>query len=351
MSFKKGLENVIHNPETNQRIRQSLRKAHENKEFGFKKGNKTKSQITKEDWKNKMFAKKHLHINSPNRLEIVLDKIIQEIKPFSYKFTGNGSVSIDGKVPDFLYSEKKKIIELYGENWHSDIQAFERVEHFRRNGYNTLIVWSKELKNIEVLKLKIRDFTNNFFSVPVQLSEKAYLKLKYYVTQAEGEISGFGYLKQINSCFFQITDFEIYPQTCSIVSSVLDGDSFAKILCQKMKDDKNISNLKVWFHSHSNSSCFWSHIDERTIRNSHSFLLSLVVNKNMEILGRLDILEPLYISEIPVIIMLPKIIHKDIELKRQCQKEITEKVKKQSLWPLILKDKKKSSTRKHSKLR
>lgn len=338
MSFEKGLKNPMNNLLIRQQVSNSLKETHQNKIFGFKKGNKTKSQFTKDDWKN------------PDYVERVLNKIIQETNPFCYEFTGHGSKSIEGKIPDFVYQNKKKIIELFGKHWHSDEDILKRIEHFRKAGYDSLIIWENEIRDIDALKFKIWNFTNNSCSVNLLFSEKAYLKLKYYVRNIETEISGLGSCLILTPSLIEVTDLEIYPQVCSVSHSNLDSDFLAKVLYQKIKNNEDVSNFKVWFHSHASSVSFWSTIDEFTINNtsSDSFLISIVTNKKMEILGRLDLFKPLRMT-ISLNIMQRK-TKDNIDLENKCQKEISEKVKTRSLIS-TLRDKKRFSIPKSSKNR
>lgn len=78
-----------------------------------------------------------------------------------YKFVGNAAFIIQGKCPDFIHTEgKMKIIELFGERWHQPEEEESRIEFFTRSGYETLIIWQKELmiKNRKKLKARLLAF-------------------------------------------------------------------------------------------------------------------------------------------------------------------------------------------------
>ncbi len=102
----------------------------------------------------------------PNLLEKHMIEILNKLYPDEFKFVGDSSKWIGGKNPDFKHKEKKLIIELFGDYWHSkevtgideQIHEQERQSHFENNGYKTLIIWEREFKNIERLKLKITEF-------------------------------------------------------------------------------------------------------------------------------------------------------------------------------------------------
>jgi hypothetical protein len=98
---------------------------------------------------------------SPNKLELELLNTLNEMFPGEYKFVGDGQVIIDGKVPDFInINGQKKIIELFGDYWHRDEDPEDRAKIFRPFGYETLVIWEHELKDIEKVKFRINGFHN-----------------------------------------------------------------------------------------------------------------------------------------------------------------------------------------------
>ena len=70
---------------------------------------------------------------------------------------------IDGKNPDFISKTKNKIIEVFGDYWHSeqitnlpnDIHVNNVITHYSKNGYDTLIIWEHEFKNMNSIKEKV----------------------------------------------------------------------------------------------------------------------------------------------------------------------------------------------------
>lgn len=126
----------------------------------------TKQKI-KDLWKDEDFAKKmfeSIHAK-PNGLELYLDFILQNYFQDEWKYVGDGQVFVEGLCPDFInVNGKKKIIELFGEHWHEGKQVrYNNTEEGRKKvfseiGYDTLIIWSRELDNeIKVIE-KIRNF-------------------------------------------------------------------------------------------------------------------------------------------------------------------------------------------------
>ena len=102
----------------------------------------------------------------PNKSELFLSSILQEILPNEYAVNMKGEILILGsKIPDFVNVDgKKKLIELYGEYWHIEkARSYEdtekgRIDYFKKFGWDTLIIWWKELKDKESLKQKILDY-------------------------------------------------------------------------------------------------------------------------------------------------------------------------------------------------
>jgi hypothetical protein len=137
------------------------------------KRNRKIGDASKKRWKDPIWAevmlRKTLGANKirPNKTEIFVDSLIQQVCPIDFIYSGNGKIWIDGKNPDwFNVNGKKQVIELFGDYWHGEKitgrtkeQEEElRKSHFREYGYDCLIIWEDELKDIEKLKQKILEF-------------------------------------------------------------------------------------------------------------------------------------------------------------------------------------------------
>jgi len=101
----------------------------------------------------------------PNKPEKQLIQLFKKHRlPFQY--TGDGSYLIKGKVPDFINFEKKKIIELFGRFWHSNNNQWydtknderERIDFFKKNGFDCLVIWDDELENEKELIKRIKSY-------------------------------------------------------------------------------------------------------------------------------------------------------------------------------------------------
>jgi len=111
-------------------------------------------------WKQEWYIKKQMIARNivPNKSETKLAKIILS---FGYKFVGDGTVLILKKSPDFINKKEKKIIELFGEPFHTKEEAKSRIALFKKQGFKTLIIWSMELQNKKKLQKKLVKFYEN----------------------------------------------------------------------------------------------------------------------------------------------------------------------------------------------
>ena len=102
---------------------------------------------------------------SPNQPEKLLIKLLKKLLPKEYKFVGDGKLIVDGFNPDFINCNgQKKIIEFYGDYWHNKPKSKKRDKRrkiaYKKLGYKTLIIWEKELKNLNKVTNKIKQFNN-----------------------------------------------------------------------------------------------------------------------------------------------------------------------------------------------
>lgn len=108
----------------------------------------------------------------PNVPEKFLMSLLSEIYPKEYKYTGDGSVIIGGKIPDFTnINGKKKLIEVFGDYFHNPKKFKNLQQHrtekgtialYKQYGWDCLVIWEHELEQekIPVLIKRIRDFDN-----------------------------------------------------------------------------------------------------------------------------------------------------------------------------------------------
>lgn len=113
-------------------------------------------------WKDPNYVRAQMRARNckPNKFELYLKSIIDEIYPDEWEFVGDGKLIIDGKCPDFVHKSKPMLIELFGDYWHRYSEETPRIEFFRKSGYDTLIIWTHDFDRKEevLVKSKISDF-------------------------------------------------------------------------------------------------------------------------------------------------------------------------------------------------
>ncbi len=139
--------------------KQKNREAH----LGKKANEATRNKMSdkhKELWENPIFAKKMVDSWKmlPNKAELHLQSLLNSIFPNCFIYVGDGGEIIGGKIPDFIDPINSKIIELYGDYWHRGQDPNDRINYFKNYGYDTLVIWEKELKDMNSLKNKIGIF-------------------------------------------------------------------------------------------------------------------------------------------------------------------------------------------------
>ena len=152
-------------------------------------------------------------------------------------------------------------------------------------------------------------------------------KINYYTQAADGEVSGLGTLVKDEQGRFIVKEVFLLEQECTAADTDIKPEAISKLMVDMMRDNKDPSQLKFWWHSHVNMGVFWSGTDETACETlSREFAFSLVVNKRRESLCRLDLYQPFRITFDGVkVIELPEA--QDQALIDACTAEVKEKVK------------------------
>ena len=129
---------------------------------GKQHSEKTKQILSEnsfKNWENPLYIEKYRNgLNlKPNKPETFLLNLLNDLYPNEWKYTGDFSFTINGKCPDFTnVNGQKQLIELFGDYWHKDDNPQDRVGIFKEFGWNTLVIWEKELKDIGKVIERIR---------------------------------------------------------------------------------------------------------------------------------------------------------------------------------------------------
>lgn len=95
----------------------------------------------------------------PNKPENFILFLLNRMYPGEWKYTGDFSFMIGGKNPDFVnVNGYKKCIEFNGTYWHKGDLKGKRERIFAKYGWDTLVIWDHELKDIERVKFRINKF-------------------------------------------------------------------------------------------------------------------------------------------------------------------------------------------------
>jgi hypothetical protein len=159
-----------------ERIKRSTEAAHKacsgkpswNKDKPWSETSKNKmSQKKKDSWRNPLYAKKQSITigRKPNQDELYVDAILQLDFPNEWKYVGDGKFWIEGKNPDFVNVNGKKIVieyngfraidrtgKIFG---HTEEKDQAKTYHYAKYGFKTINLYRKDLNNLEeILKNK-----------------------------------------------------------------------------------------------------------------------------------------------------------------------------------------------------
>lgn len=116
-------------------------------------------------WDNPTYAKNQAKVigRKPNSHELYVDAILQLNFPHEWKYVGEHDFIIEGKNPDFINCNGRKLIIEYDGFWrHLTPEGLTKKE-FRKNlfskyGYKTLFLYTKDIKTEQVLINRIKEF-------------------------------------------------------------------------------------------------------------------------------------------------------------------------------------------------
>jgi hypothetical protein len=111
-------------------------------------------EVMTSHWRDPKFvAKMKIARNvKPNKSELMLLDLLDRLYPNEWKYVGDFSFMVNGKNPDFVnINGKKLLIELFGDYWHQGDDPEDRKDVFREFGYETLVIWESDLKQRPIL--------------------------------------------------------------------------------------------------------------------------------------------------------------------------------------------------------
>jgi len=140
--------------------RRKISKANKGKRYS--PGSEFTSDLMKKRYQDPEYVKKMAKAWNikPNKPETIILNLLNKLYPGEWKYTGDFSFIVNGKNPDFVNCNgQKKVIEFNGTYWHQNDIPGEREKIFAEFGYDTLIIWDTEMKDMDSVIKKIKTFT------------------------------------------------------------------------------------------------------------------------------------------------------------------------------------------------
>ena len=121
-------------------------------------------------WQDPSFKERTLRASrkassvKPTAPEREMRDILDKHFPGEWRYTGNGEVIVGGKNPDFVDVQNQRVIEVFGDDWHSEAvtgklptqEESDRIVHFVEHGMSCLVVWEHEVGDEAAVLGKVR---------------------------------------------------------------------------------------------------------------------------------------------------------------------------------------------------
>jgi len=160
--------------------------------------------------------------------------------------------------------------------------------------------------------------------IKVLLHPKVLEKIRHWTALAKGEFSALGLVEK-NGDDLIVPEIYLPKQTCSPANTDMDQTDVARLMVDLEKQGIDPTTLRLWLHSHGDMRTFWSNTDTSTIQGlaNDGFVVSIVTNKNADVLARVDCFHPFRFTfeNVRTEPMLPT-----FDLLDACRQEFMEKV-------------------------
>lgn len=87
--------------------------------------------------------------NCKTKPELQLAALLQDYP--NWQYVGNGRFFVRTKlktrVPDFVNTKQKKIIEVYGDYWHRNDNPQDQIDEYKAVGWDCVVLWEHEIMN------------------------------------------------------------------------------------------------------------------------------------------------------------------------------------------------------------
>jgi hypothetical protein len=192
------------------------------------------------------------------------------------------------------------------------------------------------MKEIKAKEQSTRIAFKSDDDVEILVSAYTWQRMRYLVDSVDSEVAWLGTVERTDNTF-KITEIYVPTQEVTTASVNADAEMMSDLIPDLIEEhgeeealNNIIPNLRAFCHSHHKMKTFWSATDENGINGlaNSQFLVSLVLNQDGEVLGRVDIFEPMRIT----IDNVPLRVDFGADFD-DLKKEIKEKVKKATYTP------------------
>lgn len=157
-----------------------------------------------------------------------------------------------------------------------------------------------------------------------------YSQIQEFVRLCPYEISGLGKIKPYKNGFL-IEQVKLLSQSVTPANTRMDVAGLGKLYHEIIQEEGDLSNWKLWWHSHASMPVFWSQTDLDTIMDfdnetpQSNWMISAVFNHKMDWEARLDMYDPVHVQSNFTDLRITQ-IHSQ-ETKEDCQFQIDQKVR------------------------
>ncbi|MGE5849752.1 MAG: hypothetical protein ACM362_06485 [Candidatus Methylomirabilota bacterium] len=162
----------------------------------------------------------------------------------------------------------------------------------------------------------------------ILIAAPVFRRLQLYIDLCPFEVGGLGSVEAFGDDLL-VTSAILIRQRATGSDVELDSQAIADHLLQILREGRDPSSLRVWWHSHAEGPILWSSTDERTIEGMQiDRLVSIVGNKRNEFACRLDEFSPRRrtFDGLPLLPMPDGVLEDEATLRLQVMAELREKV-------------------------
>lgn len=165
----------------------------------------------------------------------------------------------------------------------------------------------------------------------VRITESAWKLLRAFIQACPKEVGGIGTVTAEEDELI-VREVFLIGQEASAGDFEIDPQALGQFLNEWIRQGRDTSELKFWWHSHADMNTFWSAVDEDTMQRlaGDSYLVSLVGNRKGEHRTCLTLMHPLHITVDDIRIDVIEELHP--ELVEWAEAEVQDKVRIRRKW-------------------